>query len=159
MIFFFRRINSPCPGCEKAYGFRNVHPLDPNATLFRVSLWWCYKINFAVTRIEDRSGRWKQQVNSESIRIVCWGCNLDWKFVDFWYENIQGKMKCNECKNSVYYFKLWTPNEKKKINILIHSIQNIWHLLFFLFRTKSMQPRYLVTLMLPRVGSTPSCRP
>uniref|UniRef100_K1QUZ5 Integrin beta n=1 Tax=Magallana gigas TaxID=29159 RepID=K1QUZ5_MAGGI len=29
------KINSPCPGCEKAYGFRNVHPLDPNATLFR----------------------------------------------------------------------------------------------------------------------------
>lgn len=71
-----------------------------------------------------------------SIRIVRWGCNLDWKFVDFWYENIQGKMKCNECKNSVYYFKLWTPNEKKKINILIHSIQNIWHLLFFSFQDK-----------------------
>lgn len=52
-----------------------------------------------------------------SIRIVCWGCNLDWKFVDFWYENVQGKMKCNECKNSVYYFKLWTPNEKKNKHI------------------------------------------
>ncbi|XP_061186067.1 integrin beta-1-A-like isoform X2 [Saccostrea echinata] len=29
------KINSPCAGCEKAYGFRNVHPLNPNATLFR----------------------------------------------------------------------------------------------------------------------------
>ncbi|XP_078322217.1 integrin beta-1-A-like isoform X1 [Crassostrea virginica] len=29
------KINNPCQGCEKAYGFRNVHPLNPNATLFR----------------------------------------------------------------------------------------------------------------------------
>ncbi|XP_011419534.3 integrin beta-1-B isoform X1 [Magallana gigas] len=29
------KINSPCPGCEKAYGFRNVLPLNLNATLFK----------------------------------------------------------------------------------------------------------------------------
>lgn len=35
--YYFCRINSPCPGCEKAYGFRNVLPLNLNATLFKVS--------------------------------------------------------------------------------------------------------------------------
>lgn len=59
MMFFFRRINSFCLGCEKVYGFRNVYLLDLNVILFRVSLWWRYKINFVVIRIEDRSGRWK----------------------------------------------------------------------------------------------------
>ncbi|XP_048754285.1 integrin beta-1-B-like isoform X2 [Ostrea edulis] len=29
------KINNPCPGCEKAYGFRNVMKLDINSTIFR----------------------------------------------------------------------------------------------------------------------------
>ena len=34
----FHRINNPCPGCEKAYGFRNVLALNQNATFFKVSV-------------------------------------------------------------------------------------------------------------------------